>query len=59
MVHNEIEDDQRALAHALAGCSLLLLGTDALTPSFIQRVWGANTKVRKTLGGSRSNLAII
>ena len=35
-IHNEIADNQQALAHALACCSLLLLGSDALTPSIIQ-----------------------
>ncbi len=35
-IHNEIADDQQALACALARCSLLLLGSDALTPSIIQ-----------------------
>jgi hypothetical protein len=34
-IHNEIADDQRALARALACCSLLLLGSDAFTPSII------------------------
>jgi hypothetical protein len=35
-IHNEIVDDQQALACALAHCSFLLLGSDALTPSIIQ-----------------------
>jgi hypothetical protein len=34
-IHNEIADNQQALAHALAHCSLLILGSDALTPSII------------------------
>ncbi len=41
-IHNEIADNQQALARALARCSLLLLGSDVLTPSIIQQVWGAN-----------------
>ncbi len=38
-IHNGIADDRQALARALARCSLLLLGSDALTLSIIQRVW--------------------
>jgi hypothetical protein len=51
--------DQRALACILACFSILLLGVDALTPTIIERVWGANTVVRCNLGGSRGDLAII
>jgi len=40
-------------------CTLLLLGSDALTPSIIQWVWGANDTVRKNLGGPRGDLALI
>ena len=47
------------LAHALACCSLLLLGYDALTPSIIQRVWGANDTIQKTLGEPLGDLALI
>jgi hypothetical protein len=59
VIHNEIADDRRALACALARCTLLLLGSDALTPSIIQRVWGANDTIRTTLGGPRGDLALI
>jgi hypothetical protein len=37
-----IEGDCHSLARALAQCTLLLIGADALTPSIIERVWGAN-----------------
>ncbi len=59
VVHNKIANDRQALAHALARCSLLLLGSDALTLSIIQRVWGANNTIRKTLGGPHGDLALI
>jgi hypothetical protein len=59
VIHNEIADDRRALARALARCALLLLGSDALTPSIIQRAWGANDAIRKTLGGPHGDLALI
>jgi hypothetical protein len=59
VIHNEIADDQQALACALACCTLLLLGSDALTPSIIQRVWGANDAIRKSLGGPCGDLALI
>ena len=39
------------LAHALSRCSHLNLGSQALTPSIIQQVWGANDMIRKFLGG--------
>jgi hypothetical protein len=35
-IHNKIADNRQALARAYARCSLLLLGSDALTPSIIQ-----------------------
>ena len=59
IIHNEIAANQRALAHALARCALLLLGYEALTPSIIQWVWDANDTIRKTLGGPRGDLALI
>ena len=33
-------------------------GSDALTPSIIQRVWGAKDTIQKTLGGPRGDLAL-
>jgi hypothetical protein len=59
VIHNQIADDQQALACALARCTLLLTGSDALTPSIIQLVWGANDTIWKTLGGPRGDLALI
>ena len=59
VIHNEIAPNQQSLAHALAHCALLLLGSEALTSSIIQRVWGANDTIRKTLGGPRGDLALI
>ena len=59
IIHNEIAANQRALAHALARCALILLGYEALTPSIIQWVWDANDTIRKTLGGPRGDLALI
>jgi hypothetical protein len=59
VIGSEITGDRRALARTLARCTLLLLGSDALTLSIIQRVWGANDTVRKNLGGPRGNLALI
>ncbi len=47
VIHNKIADDRRALARALARCAHLLLGSEALTPSIIQRVWGANDTIQK------------
>jgi hypothetical protein len=38
---------------------MLLLGADALTPTIIERVWGANAVVHCNLGGSRGDLAIV
>jgi hypothetical protein len=55
-IHNK---DQQALAPALARCSLLLLGSDALTPSIIQRVWGANNTIQQKLGGPGGDLSLI
>jgi hypothetical protein len=51
--------DQHALVLILTRFSILLLGADALTPTIIKRVWGANAVVRCNLGGSHGNLAII
>jgi hypothetical protein len=59
VIHNEIADDQQALAWALARCTLLLLGSEALTPTIIHRVWEANYTILKTLGGTRGDLALI
>ena len=59
VIGSEIAGDRRALARTLARCTLLLLGSDALTPSIIQRVLGANDTVQKNLGGPRSDLALI
>jgi hypothetical protein len=59
VIHNKIADDQQALAHTLARCTLLLLGSDTLTPSIIQQVWGANDAIWKTLGRPRGDLALI
>jgi hypothetical protein len=59
VIHNGVKDDQQALAQALACCFLLLLGLDALIPLIIQRVWGANDTIDKTLGGPRGDLALI
>ncbi len=44
---NAIADNQQALTLALAHCTctLLLLGSDALTLSIIQRVWGTNDTI--------------
>jgi hypothetical protein len=50
VISSKIGDNQQALACALAWCTLLLLGSDALTSSIIQRVWGANDTIQKTLG---------
>ncbi len=58
-IHNKIADNQQALARALARCSLLLLGSDALTPSIIQRVWGANDITQQKLGRPRGDLSLI
>jgi hypothetical protein len=43
----------------LACYAILLLGTDALTPTIIQAVWGENKVVQCNLGGPHGNLAII
>jgi hypothetical protein len=59
VIHNKIADNQQALASTLARCTLLLLGSDTLTPSSIQQVWGANDAVRKTLCEPRGDLALI
>jgi hypothetical protein len=59
VIHNKIADDRQALARALARCAILLLGSDTLRKSIIQRVWGANDTIRKTLGGPRGDLALI
>jgi hypothetical protein len=59
VIHNKIANNQQALGDALACCTLLLLGSDALTPLMIQWVWGANDTIRTTLGGPRGDLALI
>ena len=59
VIHNKIADDRQALACALARCTLLVLGSDALTPLIIQWVWGANDTIQTTLGGPRGDLALI
>ena len=59
VIGSKITGNQRALACALARCTLLLLGSDALTPSIIQGVWGAKDTIRKTLGGPRGDHALI
>jgi hypothetical protein len=59
VIHNKIANDRQALACALARCTLLLLGSDVLTPLIIQRLWGANDAIRTTLGGPRGDLALI
>ena len=59
VIHNKIADNQRALAHALAQCTLLLLGSGTLTLSIIQRVWGANDTIQEILGGPCGNLELI
>ncbi len=59
VIHNKIANNQQALASALACCTLLLTGSDPLTPSIIQRVWGAHNTIRKTLGRPRRDLALI
>jgi hypothetical protein len=58
-IHNEIVDDQQDLTRVLAHCSLLLFGSDALTPSIIQRVWGANDIIQQKLGGPHGDLSLI
>jgi len=57
--NNKVMDYWWALAHALACNALLLPWSDALTPSIIQRVWGANNTIWKTRGGPRGDLALI
>jgi hypothetical protein len=59
VIGREIAGDWRALSRALARCILLLLGSDALTPSIIQQVWGANDTIRKNLGRPLEDLALI
>ena len=59
VIGSKIAGDRRALARTLARCALLLLGSDALTPSIIQQVWGDNDTVRKNFGGPRGDLALI
>ena len=43
--------DRRTLVRRLARFSLLLLGSDALTPRIVRRVWGENEVNRRNLGG--------
>ena len=52
-------EERRTLAQQLTRFSLLLLGADVLTPKIIAKVWGENEVVRRNLGGSRGDLAII
>ncbi len=59
LIHNKIVDDRRAITHAVTHCSLLLFRSDALTPSIIQWVWGANGTIQRTLGRPRGDLALI
>jgi hypothetical protein len=59
VIGSEIVGNRRELACALARCTLLLLGSDTLTLSIIQRVWGANDTILKNLGGPRGDLALI
>jgi hypothetical protein len=51
--------DKRALAYILARFSLLMLGTDALTPAIVEQVWGQDDTVQQHLGVLRGDLAII
>ena len=51
--------DRKMLACILARSAILLLGTDALTPTIIRTVWGENKLVQRNLGGPRGNLDII
>ena len=46
VIYQDIEGDCLSLVRALAQCTLLLIGAEALTPTVIQRVWGANDTVR-------------
>jgi hypothetical protein len=59
VITQEIEGNHHFLAQALARCTLLLIGADALTPSIIECVWGANKIIRRNLGGPRGDLALI
>ena len=52
-------DDRRTLKRRLARFYLLLLGTDALTPKIVARVWGENDVVHQNLGGPQGDLALI
>jgi hypothetical protein len=45
VIAHKIEGGRHSLARALARCTLLLIGANALTPSIIQQVWGANETV--------------
>jgi hypothetical protein len=58
-IHNKIAEDWQALTQALVHCSLLLLGSDALTPPIIQCGWGANGIIRQKLDGPRGDLSLI
>ena len=53
------EGARREIARILARFSLLMLGAKALTPRIVERVWGSNPTVRKNLGGTRGDLALI
>ncbi len=59
VIAQEIEGDCHSLARALARCTLLLIRADALTPSIIECVWGANKIVQRNLGGPWGDLALI
>ena len=59
VIHHNIEGDRSSLARALARCTLLFIGAEALTPNIIKKVWGANDTVRRNLGGPRGDLALI
>jgi hypothetical protein len=50
--------DRRELAQILVCFSLLMLGSKALTPRIVERVWGSNPVVRRNLGGTRGDLAL-
>ena len=52
-------EERCTLAQRLARSSLLLLGANVLTPKIIAKVWGENEVVRRNLGGSQGDLAII
>ena len=59
VMHNKITDNRPALARALTRCTILLLGSVALTPTIIHRVWGANDTIWITLSGPHGDLTLI